>query len=186
MLISSAALVNNLAMTHAVGMDLQLATSQRMHVAQLVGCATFCCFLLLFPLACLLRNYIIDPLSLQHLSVLFLILLVLSVVLGMQRMATKLLPVRAGEIRAVTPLLIMNSSLPGAVLYYQSQLSSLLQAFCIALGHGAGFILTLLMIHCLRERIDQDKVLPSFRDIPVLLTCLGILSLGMGGLAGIS
>ena len=186
MLIFSAALVNNLAMTHAVGVDLQLAASKRMYVAQLIGFTTCCCFLLLFPLAYLLQNYIIDPLSLQHLSLLFLALVMLSVVLGLQHIATKLLPMLAGEIQTLTPLLIMNSSLLGAVLYYQSQFSSLLQTFCIALGHGAGFILILLMIHCLRERIDQDKVLASFRDIPILLICLGILSLGLGGLAGIS
>ncbi len=185
-LIFSAAIMNNLAMTHLVGLDLQLAGSKAMRAAWLIGLATLANFIVIFPLSHLLVHYFIQPLSLEYLSLFFLVLSILVTIYLLQNMLVTLLPMLSNEILSVTPLLIMNSTLLGSVLFYQTKIRHLLDAVVYALAHGSGFLLLLLMICCLRERIDDNQVPLAFRDIPILLISLGIFSMGLTGLTGLS
>ena len=76
-LIFSTALVNNLVLTYLVGLDLQVAASQRMNTAWLVGIATLYCLGLCLPGVYLIDHLIIIPLSLQYLDLLFYVMMII-------------------------------------------------------------------------------------------------------------
>jgi len=185
LLLFNAAIINNLALTYLVGIDLQVAASQRMNTAWLIGLATIYFLCLCLPGTYLINHLIIIPFQLQYLDLLFYVMIILLVLLGTKTIVYKLFPLLIEKIDAVTPVLLINSVLIAVILLQESQINSFIDSFLFGLGTGLGFLFLLLVVTCLRERIDNENVPKPFRGIPILLIAMGILSMGLMGLAGL-
>ena len=185
LLLFSTALLNNLVITSLVGVDLQLAASRRMNVAWLTGLATTCCRMISVPGAYVIDQAIILPFNLEHLDLLFYVLFIIAVVLISQNILLRLFPLIYKQFSAMIPLLLMNSVLLAVILLQQSLSNSFAHALFFGLGTGLGFLFLLLLITCLRERIENENIPGPFQGLPILLISLGMLSMGLMGLAGI-
>lgn len=184
-LLFSAALVNNLTLTYLVGLDVQVAAGRRLDVAWLVGLATTYCLSLALPGVYLLDRFVISPLQLHYLDLLFYVLLLMLIVFFSRNKIRRLFPLLQRRINAVTPVILMNSFLPAVVLLQQDQNMSFFRSLFYGLFTGFGFLFLLLVLTCLRERIDNDTIPKPFNRLPVLLIALGIFSMGLTGLAGL-
>lgn len=184
-LLFSTVLVNNLVLTYLVGLDLQVATSQRMNAAWLVGLATIYCLAICLPGVYLIEQLIIIPLSLQFLDLLFYVLLIISIVYVSQNLMHRLFPRIYQQVDAMVPVILVNSILLAVILLSQNQSPSFFGAMLYGVCTGIGFLFLLLVVTCLRERIDNQNVPAAFRGLPILLITLGILSMGLMGLAGL-
>ena len=184
-LIFSAALVNNLVLTYLVGLDLQVAASQRMNTAWLVGLATLYCLALCLPGVYLIDHLIIIPLSLQYLDLLFYVMLIIVIVYASQQLMRRIFLRHHQQIDALVPLILVNSILLAVILLAQDQNQSFFGALLKGISTGIGFLFLLLVLTCLRERINNTNVPAPFKGLPILLITLGIFTMGLMGLAGL-
>jgi len=178
-------LVNNLVLTYLIGVDSQFASSRRIDAAWLTGLATLYCLAVSVPFAGLIRNLIITPLQIQYLDLLLYVMVIIMVVLASKNIFFRLFPILHKQIDAVAPIILMNSVLLAVILLHETQTNSFLGAFFFGCTTGLGFLFLLLVLTSLRERIDHDNIPQPFRSLPVLLITLGILAMGLMGLAGI-
>ncbi len=185
LLLFNAAILNNLALTYLVGIDLQVAASQRMNTAWLMGLATIYFLSICLPAAYLINQLIIIPFQLQYLDLLLYVMMILLIVLGTKTIVHKLFPLLIEKIDAVTPVLLINSILLAVIILQESQINSFIDSCLFGLGTGIGFLFLLLVVTCLRERIDNENVPEPFRGLPILLITIGMLSMGLMGLAGL-
>ena len=185
LLLFNAALINNLALSHLLGLDLQVAASRRVQVALFTGMLMLVSITLCMPLARAVDALILVPLHLQHLDVMAYVLTMVCVVTCIQHLCFRLFPLIVEKNRALLPLLLMNTILPGVMLLQQASHYGFFMLILLGLANGIGFLFLLLLITCLRERIDEHKVPVAFRGIPVLLISLGIFSMGLMGLTGL-
>ena len=184
-LLFSVALVNNLVLTNLVGLDMQIAASQRMNEAWLVGLATIYCLAICLPAIYLFDHLIIIPLSLQYLDLLFYVMLIILVVYSSQQLMHRL-PLRIQkQIDTLIPVILINPILLAVALLYQEQNFSFFRLMLYGISTGIGFLFLLLVLTCLRERIENNNVPKPFRYLPILLIALGIFSMGLMGLAGL-
>ena len=184
-LLFSVALVNNLVLTNLVGLDMQIAASQRMNEAWLVGLATIYCLAICLPAIYLFEHLLIIPLSLQYLDLLFYVMLIILVVYFSQQLMHRL-PLRIQkQIDALIPVILINPILLAVALLYQEQNFSFFRLMLYGISTGIGFLFLLLVLTCLRERIENNNVPKPFRCLPILLIALGIFSMGLMGLAGL-
>lgn len=181
----SAALVNNIVLTYLVGLDLQVAASQRMNAAWVVGLATIYCLTICLPAVYLVDHLIIIPLSLQFLDLLFYVMLIIIVVFSSQQLMHRLLPLMYKQVDALIPVILINSIFLAVILLSQEQNHFILGMLLYGISTGVGFLFLLLILTCLRERIDNINVPIAFRGLPILLITLGIFSMGLMGLAGL-
>jgi len=184
-LLFSTALVNNLVLTYLVGLDLQVAASQRMNAAWLVGLATIYCLAIVLPAIYLIDHLIIIPLSLQYLDLLFYLMLIIVVVFSSQQLMHRLLPLMYKQVDSMVPVILINSILLAVILLSQGQKQSISGILLYGISTGIGFLFLLLVLTCLRERIDNNNIPIAFRGLPILLITLGIFSMGLMGLAGL-
>ena len=184
-LLFSTALVNNLVLTYLVGLDLQVAASHRMNAAWLVGLATIFCLAIVLPAVYMVDHLIIIPLSLQYLDLLLYLMMIIVVVFSSQQLMHRLLPLMYKQVDALVPIILINSILLGVILLSQNQNYSILGMMLCGVSTGIGFLFLLLVLTCLRERVDNNKVPIAFRGLPILLITLGIFSMGLMGLAGV-
>lgn len=184
-LLFNTAIINNLALTYLVGVDLQVASSQRINAAWLIGLATIYCLCLCLPAAYLINLIIIVPLQIQHLDLLLYVMLILIIVLASQKIFHRLFPLIFQQVDAVIPIILINSVLLAVILLQESQINSLINSFFFGFGTGLGFLFLLLVVTCLRERIDNENIPKPFRGLPILLIAMGMLSMGLMGLTGL-
>ncbi len=185
LILLNTALVNNLVLTHLLGLDLQIAASRRMHVAWFTGLATLLCLSLVSPLAWIINNTLLNSAQLQQFAVFIDMAVILLVVLLLQRLTLRLFPLLFDRIKAVTSLILVNSLLLGVILLQQISNTGFAGSVMFGIANGLGFLFMLLLISGLRERIDNKLVPMAFRGIPVLLVSLGIFSMALMGLVGI-
>lgn len=181
----SCALLNNLVMTHLVGLDLQLVASQRMQAAWNTGATTLVSLCILIPTAKVLDVLILVPLQLQHFTVLVYVAMTVLIITALQRAFYFMFPQHKENFNSVVPLLLTNNLFLAAMLLQQTGSKDFFMLCVMALAYGLGFLLLLLLITSMRERIDHNKVPRHFRGIPILLFSLGIFSMGLMGLTGI-
>jgi len=185
LLLFNAAIINNLALSYLIGVDLQVAASQRMNTAWSMGIATVYCLCLCLPSAYLINQFVIIPFQLQYLDLLLYVMMILVIVLASKNIVYKLFPLLIEKIDTLVPVLLINSILLAVILLQEAQINSFIDSFLFGLGTGLGFLFLLLIVTCLRERIDNVNVPEPFRGIPLLLIAMGILSMGLMGLAGL-
>ncbi len=185
LLLFNIAIINNLALTYLVGVDLQVAASQRMNNAWLTGLATIYCLCLCVPGSYLINQLIITPFQLQYIDLLLYVMMILLVILGSKNIVHRLFPLLIERVDSVTPVLLVNSILLAVILLQESQINSFFSSFLFGLATGLGFLFLLLVVTCLRERVDNNNVPEPFRGIPILLISMGMLSMGLMGLAGL-
>ncbi len=89
------------------------------------------------------------------------------------------------QVDAMVPVILVNSIILAVILLSQNQSQSFFGALVYGICTGTGFLFLLLVLTSLRERIDNQNVPAPFRGIPILLITLGILSMGLMGLAGL-
>ena len=181
----SCALLNNLVMTHLVGLDLQLVASQRMQAAWNTGATTLVSLCILIPTARVLDVLILVPLQLQHFTVLVYVAMTVLIITALQRAFYFMFPQHKENFNSVVPLLLTNNLFLAAMLLQQTGSKDFFMLCVMALAYGLGFLLLLLLITSMRERIDHNKVPRHFQGIPILLFSLGIFSMGLMGLTGI-
>lgn len=185
LLIFNIAIINNLALTYLVGIDLQVSASQRINTAWLTGLATLYSLCVCLPITYLLNQFLIIPFNLQYLDLLIYVMTILLILLGTKTIIHKLLPLLIERIDTVTPVLLINSVLIAVILLQESKINSFFDSLIFGFGTGTGFLFLLLVISCLRERIDNNDVPEPFRGLPILLIAMGILSMGLMGLNGL-
>mgnify|MGYP002622460483 CR=1 FL=1 len=182
-LLFSAVLANNLALSYLVGLDLQVAASRRISTAWLIGLSNLYCLTLCLPAVYILDQLIIAPLQLQYLDLLFYLMLILLIVYASKNLFAIFFPLLSQQLEKVIPLLLLNSLLFAVILLDNS--NSFTGALLYGFSSGTGFLFLLLVITCLRERIDNEAIPLPFQGLPILLISLGIFSMGLMGLAGI-
>jgi electron transport complex protein RnfA len=185
LLIFNTAIINNLALTYLVGIDLQVAASQRMNTAWLMGIATLYCLSLCIPSAYLINQFIIIPFQLQYLDLLLYVMIILIIVLSSKNIVHRLLPLLIDKVDKITPILLINSILLAVILLQESQINSFFDSILFGFSTGIGFLFLLLVVTCLRERIDNENIPEAFRGLPILLIAIGMLSMGLMGLSGL-
>ncbi|MEQ8937606.1 MAG: Rnf-Nqr domain containing protein, partial [Gammaproteobacteria bacterium] len=105
----SCALLNNLVMSHLVGLDLQLVASQRMQAAWNTGATTLVSLCFLMPIARLLDVLILVPLQLEHFTVLVYVVTTVFIITALQQAFYYMFPQHKENFNSVVPLLLTNN-----------------------------------------------------------------------------
>jgi len=185
LLLFNIAIINNLALTYLVGIDLHVVASQQMSNAWLTGLATLYCLSLCVPASYLINQLIIIPFQLQYIDLLLYVMLMILIILGSKNIVHRLFPLLIERIDSVTPVLLVNSIILAVILLQTSQIHSFIDSFLFGVATGLGFLFLLLVVTCLRERVDNNNVPEPFKGLPIVLISMGILSMGLMGLAGL-
>jgi electron transport complex protein RnfA len=173
-----AALANNAALSHLLGLDPALRAHARLRYAFWLG-LTMACVLVLAAIACwTFESLLLAPLAADWLR----ILVWLLVVAALAPWPRVLL--RGPAAAALSPPLLIGNGLllGGLVLGTRTDFMSMLAR---SFGLGIGFGLVLLLFAAIRDRLDGADVPAAFRGAPIVLITAAIMALGFMGFAGV-
>lgn len=185
LLILSTALVNNLALTHMVGMTPLMAISRRWDVARLVAWLTIIVLPVTSGATTALEQYWLIPAQLDHLTLLVFVFVITLIVLVFEPLLNHLIPTHADDYRLCLPLLLASNTVLGTALLNSAQQTNIIQALAFGLGSGLGFALLLNLFASQRERLAGADVPLPFRGHAIAFISLALTAMALQGLAGL-
>jgi len=181
----SAALTNNILLTRFLGMCPFLAVSRQLKASAGLGLAvtfvtTFTC-----AINAALYNHVLEPLGL-HIT-LKLILFIVVIAAFVQLMEMFIERVSLGLYYALgifLPLITVNCAILGTSLFMANMNYGVTEALVFGLGSGLGWMLAIVLMAGIRERLKKSRIPPGLEGPGIALIITGIMALAFLGFSG--
>lgn len=180
-----AAVGQNLALDGLLGLCPMVALSRKFEVASGMAVMTVVLLPVLCVAAWLIQRMVLVPNDAEALGLLAWVLLSFLLVGIAGVVMRRWLPGVAGEYEPYLPFFGINCLVLGALLSTLTNADSLLAVIGWAVGSALGYAAVLLIVTCLRERLEMTALPRAMRGAPALVLSVGLLALAMSGLRGV-
>ena len=193
LLIIGAMFVNNFVLSQFLGICPFLGVSKKTDTALGMGLAvTFVMGVASVITWCVQKALV--ALGVEYLQTIAFILVIAALVQHIEMVLKKYMPALYSALGVYLPLITTNCAVLGVALlnidtYGVASGISLLQAFLNGTFSGVGFLIAIMLLAGVREKMDLDDVKKPFRGFPITLISASILStafVAFGGLISTS
>lgn len=190
--------VDNMIFAYFLGMCSYLAVSKTVKTAVGLGFAVIFVLGITIPINYLLENYVLQEgaltwlspsfatIDLSFLSFILFIAVIASVVQLVEMIVEKFAPALYGALGIFLPLIAVNCSILGGALFMQErQYVNIGDATSFALGSGVGWLLAIVGIAAIREKIRYSNVPAPLKGIGITFIITGLMAIGFMSFMGI-
>ncbi|MDR1379471.1 MAG: electron transport complex protein RnfA [Synergistaceae bacterium] len=178
--------VNNIIFSRFLGCCPFLGVSTKTDTAKGMGVAVIFVLVLAAVMTWLAFHMVLVPLGLEYLYTLSFILIIAALVQFVELVLKKINPVLYKSLGIFLPLITTNCAVLGVAVINMNENYTLAESVVNALGSSMGFLLALLLMSGIRERIDRNTNVPQcLQGLPIALVTAGLMSMAFMGFAGI-
>lgn len=182
----SALLVNNFVLAKFLGICSFLGVSQKTETAKGMGYAVTFVMILATIITYVVNVFILMPLHLEYLSTLAFILVIAALVQFVEIVIKKTNPGLYRSLGIFLPLITTNCAVLGVAVLNMDKGYNLLQGISNALGAALGYMLAIVLLAGLRERMEDNTNMPeAFRGLPISLITAGLMAIAFFGFSGL-
>ena len=190
--------IENMIFAYFLGMCSYLAVSKTVKTAMGLGLAVVFVLTITVPLNYFLLNYVLqegaltwlDPelasVDLSFLSFILFIAVVASTVQLVEMLIEKFSPALYGALGIFLPLIAVNCSILGGALFMQErQYSNVLEVTSFAFGSGIGWLLAIVALAAIREKIRYSQVPAPLRGLGITFIVTSLMGIAFMSFMGI-
>lgn len=178
--------VNNIILARFLGCCPFLGVSTKSETAKGMGFAVIFVLVLASIMTWLGYNYVLVPLGLEYLYTLSFILIIAALVQFVELALKKINPVLYKSLGIFLPLITTNCAVLGVAVINMNERYTLLESIINALGSSIGFLLAIVLMAGIRERVVQSVNIPKcLRGLPIALVTAGLMAIAFMGFSGI-
>lgn len=190
--------IDNMIFAYFLGMCSFLAISKKVKTAFGLGIAVIFVIGITVPINWLIQNYVLNAGSLAwlgedfaNIDLNFLQFIVfISVIAAMTQLTEmaveKFSPALYGTLGIFLPLIAVNCSVLGAALFMVGRPYTLAEATVFGLGSGTGWMLAIVALAGVREKMKYSNVPAPLRGLGITFILVGLMSLGFLSFLGFS
>jgi H+/Na+-translocating ferredoxin:NAD+ oxidoreductase subunit A len=180
----NALLANNFVLAMFLGLCPFLGVSNKLETAFPMGVATT--FVMFVASLCAFGlNLLLSTFHLEFLRLISYIVIIASSVQLVEMVLKKYSPTLFRALGIYLPLITTNCAVLGVALFQTARDYDFVQSVAFSLGGGAGFMLALVLMASVRERLQLSDVPAVAQGTALTLMLAGILSLAFMGFAGL-
>ena len=178
--------VDNMIFAFFLGMCSYLAVSKNVKTAIGLGIAVTFVLVVTLPVNYLLQIYVLDPLGIGYLSFILFIAVIAAITQLVEMVVERFSPSLYASLGIFLPLIAVNCAIMGASLFMQQRIglgdtdpkaiTGIADAISYALGSGLGWMLAIVGLAAIREKM-------AYSDVPAPLRGLGITFITVGLMA---
>ena len=185
LIVISTIFVNNIVLTHFLGICPFFGVSKKISTAMGMGFAVT--FVMTISSVCtyLCYKFILRPLEIEFLQLITYILIIASLVQMVEIVIKKASPVLYQALGVYLPLMSVNCIILGTAILINQQEYNLIRSVVFAVTTGLGFALAMVVFAGIREQLEQVVIPKGMRGVPIALVTAGLLALAFMGFAGI-
>ena len=182
----SAALTDNILLTRFLGMCPFLAVSRQIKSAFGLGLAVTFVTTCTCTINAALYWYVLQPLGLHiGLKLILFIVIIAAFVQLMEMIIERLSLGLYYSLGVFLPLITVNCAILGTSLFLVNLNYGVLDALVFGLGSGAGWMLAIVLLAGIRERLKNAPIPPALQGPGIALIITGIMALAFIGFSGI-
>ena len=180
----TAILINNFIFSQFLGCCPFLGCSSKVDTAIGMGLAVTFVMGLASAICYIVDIYILVPLNLQFLETLACILIIASLVQFVEMFLKKAIPSLYSALGIYLPLITTNCAVLGVVLLNVQYGFNFIQSTLYGVFGGLGFLVAIVLLASVRERIDHAEYPECFEGFPICLVSAALLALAFMGFSG--
>ncbi len=182
----SAIFVNNIVLAQYLGNCPYLGCSKEQGVALGMGGAVV--FVTIMATACtwFMQKYILLPYGLSYLQTIVFILVIASLVQFVEMFLKKMVPPLYASLGIFLPLITTNCAVMGVAILVQREEYDFITSMLYAVASSAGFMLALVLMAGIRERLEICRVPKAMMGTPIALIMAGLMSLAFVAFKGMT
>ncbi len=190
--------IDNMIFAYFLGMCSYLAVSKTVKTSMGLGIAVTFVLTLTVPVNYLLENYILKPgalswlgegfadVDLSFLSLIFFIAVVASMVQLVEMVVERFSPSLYASLGIFLPLIAVNCAILGGSLFMQQRaFDSVGTAAVYGLGSGIGWLLAIVGIAAIREKLAYSNVPAPLKGIGITFIITGLMGIAFMSFLGI-
>lgn len=170
-------LVNNFILSKFMGLCPFIGVSQNRESAVGMGFAVIFVMSIASLLTWVIYHGILVLLGLEFLKTIIFILVIASLVQLVELVIRKLSPALYKALGIYLPLITTNCAVLGIAIIAVDENYGPLESFIAGMSGGIGFLMVLVMMSFLREKLLLEKVPAPFRGVPIAFITAGAMAL---------
>ena len=178
-------IINNFLLVKFLGICSFLGVSKKTETAKGMGLAVvFVMFLA--SIMCYGVYEILDLLNITYMSTLAFVLVIAALVQFVEMVIKKTQPSLYKALGIFLPLITTNCAVLGMAVINVGEKYNLIESMVNALGAAAGYMLAIVLLAGLRERMEESDNMPlAFRGLPISLVTAGLMAIAFLGFSGL-
>jgi len=181
----AAIFTNNILLTNFLGLCPFLAISREIRSALGLGVAVVFVMTCTAVLNYLVYTYVLLPLNLDHFRYIVFIIIIAAFVQLVEMTVERFFPALYYILGIFLPLITVNCAILGASLFLIIREYSLLQSMAYGAGSGIGWMIAIIAVGAIREKVQKSAKLPKGLEGPALtLIITGIMALAFTAFSG--
>ena len=180
----NAILIENFIFSKFLGICPFLGVSKKTNTAVGMGFAVIFTMTLASALTYVVYRFILVPAGLEYLKTIAFIIVIASLVQFIEMFLQKSLPSLYSALGIYLPLITTNGAVLGVALLNITNEYNFLFSVVYGFTAGVGFLLAIVLLSLVRERIEYCDIPEPFRGFPIALIASGLLSIAFMGFSG--
>ncbi|MCH5266885.1 MAG: electron transport complex subunit RsxA [Lachnospiraceae bacterium] len=184
-IVISSMLVSNVVLSQFLGICPFLGVSKKVETAAGMGAAVIFVITIACAITYPIQKCILDPFGLGYLQTIAFILIIAALVQFVEMALKKFLPALYESLGVFLPLITTNCAVLGVAINNINNdynfIQSLVCGFCTAVG----FLIAIVILAGIRERIEFNDVPDSFKGTPIVLVTASLMAIAFCGFAGL-
>ncbi len=179
------ALVNNVVLSQFLGLCPFIGVSKKTETAAGMGAAVVFVMAIASTAASVIYTFILDPLNLEYLQTIVFILVIAALVQLVEMILKKKLKSLYNALGVYLPLITTNCAVLGVALTSVQKNYNIPQSILNGIGTALGFMVAIIIMAGIRERIEHNNVTKSFQGSPMVLLTAGLMAIAFIGFSGL-
>jgi len=175
---------NNILLANYLGMCSFLAVSKQLKTSLGLGVAVTFVMSSTGVLNWLVYEYILAPLGLVYLRFIVFIVVIAAFVQLVEMIIERVSETLYAALGIFLPLITVNCAILGVSLFMVIREYTLLQTFAFSLGSGLGWMLAILAMAGIREKISRARLPRGLEGAGITLIITGMMALAFMGFNG--
>ncbi len=180
----AAILVENFVLVQFMGICPFLGVSKKVETALGMGIAVTFVMAISNLLTFIIQKYVLIPLGIEYLQTIVFILVIASLVQFVEMFLQKSLPSLYASLGIYLPLITTNCAVLGVAITAADEATSIITAVWYGVSAGIGFLLAILLLAGIRERLSDDAYPEALRGFPIALITASLLAIAFLGFSG--
>ena len=191
--------IDKMVFAYFLGMCSYLSVSKTVNTSVVLGLAVVFVLGITIPINYLLENYVLKQgallwtgnesfasVDLSFLSFIMFIAIIASMVQLVEMIVEKFSPALYGSLGIFLPLIAVNCAILGGSLFMQERgYNSIVEATVFGLGSGIGWLLAIVAIAAIREKIRYSNIPGPLRGLGITFIITGLMGIAFMSFMGI-
>ena len=181
----SAIFIENFVLVKFLGCCSFLGVSQKTSTALGMGLAVVFTMTLSSALTWIVNSLLLVPLDLEYLQTIAFIAIIATLVQIIEMFLQKSIPALYSALGIYLPLITTNCAVLGVALLNITNGYGFIESVVYGFSAGVGFLISILLLSVIRERISYSDIPKPFRGFPIVLIAASLLSMAFMGFQGL-